>query len=119
MNLTDEEIEILDTLICDANEVEFEDFTNNLAMLAIQCKEDEQEFIANHVTELFTDTFFVYALAQYAKAKEHVKSDIVQQFKNSKNKKYCIEETIANWYKTTVQIYENLIFDYLFHSGRV
>ena len=49
---------LLDSVICDANEVDFEEFTNNLSVFAIHCKEYEQEWIANHVTELFTDKFF-------------------------------------------------------------
>lgn len=117
MKLTDEELEILDTLICDANEVEFEEFTNNLSVFAIHCKDYEQEWIADHVTELFTDKFFVYAVKKYADVKEHSRVYIMELYKNKS--KSCIEETASNWYKTTSQIYEQLIYDYLFTSGRV
>lgn len=147
MSFTDDELEILDTLICgvdvseeayetftnklleavkrdandicDANEVEFEEFTNNLSEFAIHCKEYQQEWIADRVTELFTDKFFVYAVKKYANSKAHVKADITIQYRNLRNKESSVEETAARWYKTATQIYEQLISDYLFTSGRV
>lgn len=114
MYLTDEEIKILDTLICDADEDAFEEFTTDLCVFAIQYSERVQNSIADHVRELFMDKCFVYIVHRYAKEKSNIETYASDAFSFAVKRKTAIDADLEDS-KRINEEYRRLIWDFLYN----